>query len=330
MDDPEKLNRMFNEDKITALSRTGRLSVVVIDSGLGGLSIYALIAEGLRNCSLFNEITLTYFNAWPESHRGYNNMPDAAERVCVFNRALAGALGYQPDIILIACNTLSVLYPQTELSRSADIPVIGIVPFGVDLIYEKMRSHPDSQTIIFGTLTTIAADAHRQALLEKSVDRRRLTSQACDQLAGAIESDPHSVKVRQMISLCVDQAADRMRPGQGAVFAALCCTHYGYSAEYFQQTLEQHPVVRTGGRTVVVIDPNQAMADFFWVQFMEVGLKTSVREETSGEFPRMNLQVVSRITWNDDTINIMARTIAPVSAPVAQALYRYHHNPELF
>lgn len=324
MDDPKELTPAFHEEKITALARQENLSIMVIDSGLGGLSVYALIAEGLRGNHPFNEVTLTYYNAWPEQHRGYNNLPDTAERIRVFDRALLGVTAYRPDIILIACNTLSVLYPQTGFSQRTELPVIGIVPFGVDLIHEKMGSDPDSQVIIFGTLTTIAADVHRQALLARGIAGRRLAAQACDQLAGAIESDPHSARVRQMIADCVDRSAVNLPSGQGPVYAALCCTHYGYSAVYFQQTLARHPAVGAVGRTVGIIDPNQAMGDFLLSRF------TGNAPDRSGGSFGLNLRVVSKITWSGDKLRVMAETVKPVSKAVAQALYGYHHNPELF
>ena len=47
-----------------------KLSIVIVDSGLGGLSICADIANGFaENCSL-KQVDLTYFNAWPEQNRG--------------------------------------------------------------------------------------------------------------------------------------------------------------------------------------------------------------------------------------------------------------------
>lgn len=310
----------YSEENLAALAEKEKLSVVVVDSGLGGLSIYAAIAEGLRCNGRFNEVLLTYFNAWPEQHRGYNNMADMDERIRVFDRALLGVAAYRPDLLLIACNTLSILFPRTAFSRSARIPVIGIVAFGVDIIHERMYTQSDSRTIIFGTLTTIAADVHRQTLVENGIDRRRLATQACDQLAGAIEFDPHGTKVRQMIATCVDQAAGRLEPGQGAVFAALCCTHYGYSATYFQQFLEQHPTIRAGPGAVAIINPNQAMADFVLTRFSGPTCATCA----------VNLRVVSKITWSDAKIRVMAETVKPVSAAVARALYDYDHNPELF
>lgn len=58
-----------------------------------------------------------------------------AERVRVFDRALGAMLRFQPDRILIACNTLSALYPKTPFSKHSPVPVTDIIDFGV----EQMR-----------------------------------------------------------------------------------------------------------------------------------------------------------------------------------------------
>ena len=95
------------------------LSLVIADSGMGGLSICADIVNGLQARRSYRTVSLTYFNAWPEQDRGYNLLPDMAERIRVFDRALGAMLRFQPDRILIACNTLSALYAHTPFSKHA-------------------------------------------------------------------------------------------------------------------------------------------------------------------------------------------------------------------
>ena len=48
------------------------LSIVIADSGMGGLSICADIVNGLEARRSDRAVSLTYFNAWPEQDRGYN------------------------------------------------------------------------------------------------------------------------------------------------------------------------------------------------------------------------------------------------------------------
>ena len=53
-----------------------------------------------------------------------------------------GMAPYKVDIILIACNTLSVIYAETDFSKTCPIPVMSIVDFGVNIIAEKMHANP--------------------------------------------------------------------------------------------------------------------------------------------------------------------------------------------
>ena len=56
----------------SALSAKKHLTVLVTDSGLGGMAIFAEIAARLKTASVFPKVSLIYYNAWPEQHRGYN------------------------------------------------------------------------------------------------------------------------------------------------------------------------------------------------------------------------------------------------------------------
>ena len=111
---------------------------IITDSGLGGLGVCAGIENNLRRSDLRDSLRITYFNAWPEQGRGYNDLPDTDARARVFNRALACMDRLRPDQILIACNTLSVLYPMTEYSRMTAVPVIGIIDAGVEICFRRL------------------------------------------------------------------------------------------------------------------------------------------------------------------------------------------------
>ena len=77
------------------------VTILVTDSGLGGLAIFAEIAARLKSDPIFPEVSLIYYNAWPEQNRGYNGLKDMDERIRVFDRALAGheavSAGYHHD-----------------------------------------------------------------------------------------------------------------------------------------------------------------------------------------------------------------------------------------
>ncbi len=304
-----------NFAEITLPAKKENLSVVIVDSGMGGLSIGAEFTSRLANNCAFDKVSITYFNAWPEEGRGYNSLPNDEERIRVFDNALAATLNFAPDVILIACNTLSVLYRRTIFSRQTDIPVVGIVDYGVEMIHAYLTYTPKRQTIIMGTLTTIAADSHRSMLMARGVAADRMVTQPCNQLATRIESDPKGPAVKAMIDDFIGQAANRLADRTAPVAASLCCTHFGYSAELIKKSLAS----RITGE-VTILNPNTAMAD----QFVSAA-GTHRSAQTA-----VGISVVSKIEWHREKLQAMASVLETTSPEVANALLAYRHDPELF
>jgi glutamate racemase len=296
------------------LAGKDNISLLITDSGLGGLSVCADIVNNLNRYRSFKNVRLTYFNAWPEQNRGYNLLPGMAERIRVFHRALIGMERFKPDLIMIACNTLSAIYPQTGFSRSAAMPVIDIIAFGVAMIYQELVSQPDSRAIILGTPTTIEANTHKTGLIGKGIRAERVILQSCDKLAGEIERNPDSENVRKMIDRYVGQAAlkagDRKRP----VLAAFCCTHYGYSHLIFKEMFE-----RTFAGPVTILNPNKAMGDCLFADGRQEAHDVHV-----------DLEVVSRIVFSEEKIASISKILGAISPETADALKHYRHDPELF
>jgi glutamate racemase len=291
------------------------LSLVIADSGMGGLSICADVVNGLQARRSYRSVSLTYFNAWPERDRGYNLLPGMAERIRVFDRALGAMLRFQPDRILLACNTLSALYTQTPFSKQAPVPVVGIIDFGVDLIYAHLSARAESRVIILGTPTTIEADTHRKRLVERGIPAERIICQPCDRLAGEIEKEPEGATVRAMVESCIRQAAERVPDRRRPVAAALCCTHYGYSERIFEAAMQA-----SFEGPVTILNPNRAMSEALLADL------APQREEDI----RIDLEVVSRIVWSDEKIEAIARLLEAESPLTASALRQYRHDPDLF
>ena len=110
---------------------TGGATIVMTDSGLGGLLICAELERRLRSTAGDGPVRLVYVNAWPDAGHGYNDLPDMTARAAVFDRALAAMTAFRPDLILIACNTLSVVYEATAFRRAPCRPRDGILDEGV-------------------------------------------------------------------------------------------------------------------------------------------------------------------------------------------------------
>jgi len=144
--------------------------IIIIDAGLGGLSVHAILDKVLREKGIQIEIELIFFNVMPKSGKLYNQM-DNDERITVFEKMLAQTIQFEPDIVLIACNTLSILYPCTQISNQIKIPVIRIIDLGVKMIldYVKDNEDKDSTILILGTPITIASKAHAEKLVREGI-----------------------------------------------------------------------------------------------------------------------------------------------------------------
>lgn len=291
------------------------LSLVVTDSGLGGLSIVAGLEDKLNKVSRFSKIKIVYFNAWPSLNRPYNSMPSQVAKAKVFNSALQGMLKFKPDKILLACNTLSVLYPETEFSCSTAIEVVDIIDFGVNAIFEKLKKHENSKVLILGTPTTIESDAHRKALLLMGISADRIIVQPCDKLAGEIEKNPQSAKVDFLISSYIKESGEKLRlNGNDKLFAALCCTHYGYSQNIFHRYLNDF-----FDRKVLIINPNENMS------------KECISENPGSHYETsIDIEVVSRVRIDESKIAAISPILEKKSLLTADALKKYKLDEELF
>lgn len=290
--------------------------IVLTDSGLGGLSICAGLEKRLRAASGIPSIRLVYVNAWPDSRHGYNELPDAASRAAVLDKALTAMMRFRPGFILIACNTLSVLYELTDFSRAPAVPVAGIIEEGVDIFHEALARDPGSMLLLFGTKTTIESAEHARRLGQRGIDARRVFSAACHGLAGAIDKDPDSPALAGLVDECVSRALQG-RKVEGTLDAGLCCTHYSYVADIFQRSLER----RTGAK-VEVLDPNEQL-----VRSLTYGMENRRPEDAEADIA---VEVISKVELSEAQRRAVARRLEPVSGRTARALIEYTLLPELF
>jgi glutamate racemase len=305
---------MTSLEQIVRIAGRGPITVLVTDSGLGGLSVAAEIERYARETGDGRSLRVVFASALPEAGRGYNTMKSAERKARVFAAALAGMTrAVRPDVVLVACNTLSVLLPR--IGGAADVPVLGIVGLGVDMLEERLRAVGGSTAVVFATETTVEAGAHRAMLIERGIADERIVTQACPRLASEIERDATSDLVASMIDRFAAEAMGLMTQKGDPVIAGLCCTHYGYSAEQFREALRRH-----GARSVEILDPNLRMAR---VLFPE------------GKSPRgagggVSIRVVSRAEISDAEVRSIAALIHPASAATAAALRAWERRTDLF
>ncbi len=292
------------------------VTILVTDSGLGGLSVAADLAARLPESGLFQRVRIVFFNSLFHERGGYNSLRTEAERIRIFNEALnAMAQKYHPDLLLIACNTLSVIYQKTPFYQKARFPIIGIVETGVDLIAEEFDQNPEAKVIIFATRTTIESNAHKNLLLKRGYAENRIIGQACHKLAGAIERGYDSEETIEYIRKYVFEALEKLKDHSQPLFASLNCTHFGYAIQQFKDVFAS-----AGYAGIKIIDPNPKMADIIF------------QSPYLHRYPRtkISIEVVSKTEITPEEINSLAKLLQQVSPATSQAFANYRYDPELF
>jgi glutamate racemase len=295
---------------------TDAFTVAVTDSGLGGLSVMAEAAARLEKAGIHKRVDLVFFNALFTDEGGYNSLPTRQEKIRVFDAALrALEREVRPDLILVACNTLSVLLPDTPFFRETTIPMQGIVEPGVEMFWQALIANPEARLILFGTETTIAEDSHRRRLVETGVPAERLIVQACPELQSYIETDWQSGDTGLLISAYVDEATAGLPQPPPPLLAGLVCTHYGYSRDLWAAAFTEQ-----GLAGVTILDPNAKLAE--WL----------VPQGAKRRFDKTDItaRVVSMVDIPQAKRDKLAAWLERVSPAVAAALRAAEIRPGLF
>jgi|GEM_PF-49693 peptide/nickel transport system substrate-binding protein len=298
------------------LPRKDALTVVVTDSGLGGLAVIAQAAARLKESRAYRAVNLVFANALFSNDSGYNSLPNRAEKIRVFDSALRGiAKTSGPDLILVGCNTLSVLTEDVPFVRETEVPVLGIVEAGVEMIARSLSGDPSASVILFGTETTIAEDTHRQKLLARGIAADRVIPQACPELAAYIENDWRGEDTALLVEAYVDEALEKLPNPKSPVIAALVCTHYGYALDSWTKAF--------AGREAnlkAVLNPNEAMIDAVFPP----GVKSRFAET------KVAALVLSMVEIADNKRASLGEWLGRVSPEFSAALGNYELKPDLF
>lgn len=292
------------------------VTIVVTDSGLGGLSVAAELAKRLPESGIAKSARIVFVNALLDDAIGYNDLKVEADKLRVFDAALAAMESrYRPDIVLIACNTLSVLYDRTEHAKAHATETVGIVGMGADLIDRTLKENPGGTAVIFGTRTTIESGAYPRLLVEMGIPADRIVSEPCHRLAGSIERGAESEETATYVRTFVADAIRRLPSNPGPLVVSLNCTHYGYVLDLWKKTL-----AGLGYPGVTVLDPNPLMASLV------------LREGGPKRYPStsVTVEVVSKVKIGPDVQASLGKLLRTVSPPTADALANYRYDPALF
>jgi len=232
------------------------LRIGITDSGVGGLSVCAEIEARLRRSPIQEDIELLYLNAAIEDDYSYNSMPDRQTKLQAFDRFLNSVQEkYHPDLLFIACNTLSVLYKDSYFDHHRHIPIEGIVSTGSRAMLAAFERESDITFVIFATPTTIEEAVYSKYLKEHGVPAHQVAEQACPGLPDAISNDGSGQLATRLLEEFVPAALEQFDRTPENVMAFLGCTHYGYQATRFEKALR--PMVPR----LRIMNPNEGAAD---------------------------------------------------------------------
>jgi len=295
------MSDLFNKDTFR---------VVATDSGLGGMAVAAILASRLASLRTFRKAEVVFFNCRPSESLGYDMMRSHERRTRVFSNALeAMNRTFQPDAILIACNTLSVLRDRAAGAHApGQPPIIGIVELGVSMISHHLRQQPDASIIMYAAPTTVQSGVHRRSLTDLGFAPHRLAYLDCENLPAIIENGIEDGQAESLIKRLVDKSVKAAGQDHGRLTGALLCTHFGFAGDLFKTAFKRHEI-----DTAPIIDPTPQMADDF------------LDKAPAGRFEATEviLSVVSHTQLQPKIVRSMSGMLER-SSPAAAAALRNH------
>jgi glutamate racemase len=211
----------------------------ITDSGVGGLSVCAELEARLSRSPLAQDLEILYLNAAIEDDYAYNSMPDRQTRLQAFDRFLHSVREkYRPDLLFIACNTLSVLYLDPYFDHHRLIPTKGVVDTGVREMLRAFDQQRDLSFIIFASPGTIEEGVYGNRLRAHGVPDQQLCEQACPGLPDAISNDATGRLASELLDGFVPAAIEKLGGTPANSLAFLGCTHYGYQELQFELALQ--------------------------------------------------------------------------------------------
>lgn len=208
-------------------------TIGVIDSGVGGLGIFKLLVEQMHNHSLVycadnKNMPFGDKNSDELQHIAYKMVSFLIER-------------HKVDLIVVACNTLSVSALDFLRKRFA-VPFVGVVP----VVKPACEQSKVKKIAILATPMT-AASAYQKELIAKYAKGAQVLNIACPDLARLIEEG------RGDEPIVLEKLAEYLKPvlDNNVDVVGLACTHYPFI---------RHHIAGLLPLAVSILDSNEAVA----------------------------------------------------------------------
>jgi glutamate racemase len=229
----------------------GRETVLLFDSGLGGLTVYREVVAARPQADYIYVADDAVFPYGAIEERAL-----AARIVGLMDDLIAT---HHPDLIVIACNTASTI-ALPELRRRFSVPFVGTVPAIKPACATSLTRHVS----VLGTEATVAREYTRTLIRDFAQDCRvtlvgskHLAAYAEAELRGSPASD---AAVRAELAPCFREE------GQRTDTVVLACTHYPLLLDRLQKLapwpvsfLDPAPAIAR--RVVELLGPPPPQAD---------------------------------------------------------------------
>jgi len=202
------------------MPETAPPTILVFDSGVGGLTVFREVKKARPDAR--------YVYLADDAGFPYGNQPED-KLVIRVAEVIGGAIAaHAPDLIVIACNTASVI-ALAELRKRYTVPFVGTVP----AIKPACAQSKSKRIAVLGTQATVSREYTRALIREFAagcdvalVGSPRLATFAERELSGEPVADS---ELEAEIAPCfVDEGGTRTDT------VVLACTHYPLLAERFK------------------------------------------------------------------------------------------------
>ena len=187
-------------------------TILVFDSGLGGLTVFGEVLKARRDARF---VYLADDAGFP-----YGEIPEEALITRIMHVIGKGIANHKPDLIVVACNTASTL-ALSELRARFSVPFVGTVP----AIKPACAQSASKRVTVLGTLATVGREYTRALIREFAsgcdvhlVGSPRLATFAEAELSGQPRAD---AAIKAEIQDCFVEG-----DGRRTDTIVLACTHY--------------------------------------------------------------------------------------------------------
>jgi glutamate racemase len=190
----------------------GAPTILVFDSGLGGLTVFRAVAAARPDAR--------YVYVADDAAFPYGDMPEEALVTRILHVIGKAIAEHAPDLVVVACNTASTLALK-ELRARYKVPFVGTVP----AIKPACAQSQTQRIAVLGTQATVTRE-YTRALIREFAGRCEVALVGSSRLAAFAEAELAGTPVADAEIAAEIAACFVDKDGKRTDTVVLACTHY--------------------------------------------------------------------------------------------------------